>query len=135
MVMRGRVVSISNGVAKVCIIKERTVCGMCSACPKKTGTNESVDVEAIKGTRVGQEVVIRNNRNWLSRHKTMCALVAFISGVMITEALSVIVPFGAHRKEFDLFGGGVFTIIVAIVSWIFRPRYLLRIELIKGEKA
>lgn len=132
MQIRGKVVSISGDVAEVCIIRENTACGSCSACPKKMGVRDITKVAAIKGIQIGQEVVLRDNINWFFKNRIMLVLVAFVLGIIVTEALSAIVSFGTYRGGIDLLVGGILTLIVLVVSWVKKPRYLFRIEQIEG---
>ena len=124
--------SISGDVAEVCIIRENTACGSCSTCPKKMGVRDITRVAAIKGIQIGQEVVLRDNINWFFKNRIMLVLVAFVLGIILTEAASVIVSFGTYRGDMDLLAGGILTLIVLVVSWVKKPRYLLRIEQIEG---
>lgn len=134
MQIRGRVVSISGDVAEVCIIREDTACVSCSTCLKKMGIRDIVKVAAIEGIQVGQEVILRDNKNWFRKNKIVFTLIAFISGIIVTEAIAAVISFGAYRKEVDLLGGGILTIIMLMVLWAKRPQYLFRIELIEGGK-
>lgn len=134
MQLRGKIISISGNVAEVCVIRENTACGSCSTCPKKMGIRDIIKVAAVQGIQVGQEVVLHDTKNWLTKNKIALAVFAFVSGIIVTEAISAVVSFGTYRKEIDLLGGGLITIIMLIVLWIKRPRYLFRIELIEGGK-
>jgi hypothetical protein len=134
MEIRGRVISLSNGVAKVCIVKENTTCGECSACPAKMGIRDVVSAEAVKGVLVGDVVVLKDNRSWFVKNNIMLVIAAFVLGVMITEAISAAASFNAYRKEIDLLGGCIAAIIEAIIARFLKPKYYFRIELIKGEK-
>jgi len=127
MQIRGKVVSISGDVAEVCIIRENTACGNCSTCLKKMGVRDITKVAAIKGIQIGQEVVLRDNINWFFKNRIMLVLVAFVLGIIVTEASSVIVSFGTYRGGIDLLVGGIFTLIVLVVSLVKKPRYLFRI--------
>src|SRR3989304_3666709 len=127
MQIRGKVVSISGDFAEVCIIKENTACGSCSTCLKKMGVRDITKVAAIKGIQIGQEVVLRDNINWFFKNRIMLVLVAFVLGIIVTEASSVIVSFGTYRGGIDLLVGGIFTLIVLVVSLVKKPRYLFRI--------
>lgn len=134
MQIRGKILSISCNVAEVCIIRENTACESCSACPKKMGIRDIITVAAINGIRIGQEVVLRETRNWFIKNKIVVALLAFVLGIILTESISTIVSFGAYRTEFDLLGGGLITIIIMMVLRIKRPRYLFKIALAEGGK-
>ncbi|MBM4065821.1 MAG: hypothetical protein FJ266_09305 [Planctomycetes bacterium] len=127
MQVRGKVVSITGNVAEVCIIRENTVCGSCSTCLKKMGVRDITKVAAVKGIQTGQEVVLRDNINWLSKNRIMLVVAAFVSGIILTEAASTIISFGSYRGGMDLLVGGSLTLIVLIVSWLRKPRYLFRI--------
>ena len=132
MQIRGKVVSISGDVAEVCIIRENTACGSCSTCLKKMGVRDITKVSAIKGIQIGQEVVLRDNINWFSKNRIMLVVAAFVSGIILTEVASTIISFGSYRGGMDLLVGGILTLMVLIVSWIKKPRYLFRIEPIEG---
>ena len=132
MQIRGKVVSISGDVAEVCIIKENTACGSCSTCLKKIGVRDIAKVAATKGIQIGQEVVLRDNINWFSKNRIMLVVAAFVSGIILTEITSTIISFGSYRGGMDLLVGGILTLMVLIVSWIKKPRYLFRIEPIEG---
>ena len=132
MQIRGKVVSISGDVAEVCIIRENTVCGSCSTCLKKMGVRDITKVAAIKGIQMGQEVVLRDNITWFFKNRIMLVLVAFVLGIIVTEAAATIVSFGTYRGAIDLLVGGILTLIVLVVSWVKKPRYLFRIEQIEG---
>jgi len=132
MQIRGKIISISGDIAEVCIIKENTTCGSCSTCLKKMGIRDIVKVAAIKGIQVDQEVVLRRNLNWFVRNRSMFILIAFVFGIIITEAMSTAISFGAYRGGIDLLGGGVLTIILLVVLWIKRPRFPFRIERVEG---
>lgn len=134
MQIRGKILSISCNVAEVCIIRENTACESCSACPKKMGIRDIITVAAINGIRIGQEVVLRETRNWFIKNKIVVALLAFVLGIILTESISTIVSFGTYRTEFDLLGGGLITIIIMMVLRIKRPRYLFKIALAEGGK-
>ena len=134
MQIRGKVVSITGDVAEVCIIRENTACGSCSACPKKMGVSDITKVAAIKGIQIGQEVVLRDNISWFIKNRIMLVVVAFVLGIILTEVTSTIVSFGTYRAGMALLVGGILTLIVLIVSWIRKPRYLFRIEQIEGGK-
>ena len=77
--------SISGDVAEVCIIRENTACGSCSACPKKMGVRDITKVAAIKGIQNGQEVVLRDNINWFFKNRIMLVLVAFVLGIIVNS--------------------------------------------------
>ena len=134
MEIRGKVVSITGEVAEVCIIRENTACGTCSACPKKMGVRDITKVATVKGIQIGQEVVLRDNISWLIKNRIMLVVVAFVLGIILTEVTSTIVSFGTYRGGMALLVGGILTLIVLIVSWIRKPRYLFRIEQIEGGK-
>ena len=127
MQIRGKVVSISGDFAEVCIIRENTACGSCSTCPKKMGVRDITKVAAIKGIQIGQEVVLRDNITWFLKNRIMLVLVAFVLGIIVTEAAATIVSFGTYRGAIDLLVGGILTLIVLVVSWVKKPRYLFRI--------
>ena len=132
MQIRGKVVSISGDFAEVCIIKENTACGSCSTCLKKMGVRDITKVAAIKGIQIGQEVVLRDNITRFFKNRIMLVLVAFVLGIIVTEAAATIVSFGTYRGAIDLLVGGILTLIVLVVSWVKKPRYLFRIEQIEG---
>ncbi|HHT9116027.1 MAG TPA: SoxR reducing system RseC family protein [Candidatus Wunengus californicus] len=132
MQIRGKVVSISGDFAEVCIIRENTACGSCSTCLKKMGVRDITKVAAIKGIQIGQEVVLRDNITWFLKNRIMLVLVAFVSGIIVTEAAATIVSFGTYRGAIDLLVGGILTLIVLVVSWVKKPRYLFKIEQIEG---
>lgn len=134
MQIRGKVISISGSVAEVCIIKENTACESCATCPKKMGVRNIIKVAVIDGIQIGQEVVLRDTKNWLTKHKIVFSLLAFVSGIILTEFISKIISFGAYHKEIDLLGGGLAMTVMLIVLWVRRPRYLFRIELKEGGK-
>ena len=127
MQIRGKVVSITGDVAEVCIIRENTACGSCSVCPKKMGVKDITKVAAVKGIQIGQEVVLRDNISWFIKNRIMLVVAAFVSGIILTEATSTIVSFGTYNGGMALLVGGILTLIVLIVSWIRKPRYLFRI--------
>ncbi len=128
MQIRGKVVSITGDVAEVCIIRENTACGSCSTCLKKMGVKDITKVAAIKGIQIGQEVVLRDNISWFIKNRIMLVVAAFVFGIILIEATSTIVSFGRYRGEMALLAGGMLTLIVLIVSWVRKPRYLFRIE-------
>ena len=132
MQIRGKVVSISGDVAEVCIIRENTACGSCSTCPKKMGVRDITRVAAITGIQIGQAVGLRDNINWFFKNRIMLVLVAFVLGVILTEAASSIISFGTYSGGMDLLAGGILTLIVLVVSLVKKPRYLFRIEQIEG---
>jgi len=132
MQIRGKVVSISGDFAEVCIIRENTACGSCSTCLKKMGVRDITKVAAIKGIQIGQEVVLRDNITWFIKNRIMLVVVAFVLGIIVTEAMSFIISFGTYRGGIDLLVGGILTLIVLVVSWVKKPRYLFRIEQIEG---
>ena len=132
MQIRGKVVSISGDFAEVCIIRENTACGSCSTCLKKMGVRDITKVAAIKGIQMGQEVVLRDNITWFFKNRIMLVLVAFVLGIIVAEAAATIVSFGTYRGAIDLLVGGILTLIVLVVSWVKKPRYLFRIEQIEG---
>lgn len=134
MQIRGKVVSITGSVAEVCIIRENTACGSCSVCPKKMGVRDTTKVAAVKGIQIGQEVVLRDNISWFIKNKIMLVVAAFVLGNILTEVTSTIVSFGTYRGGMALLVGGILTLIMLIVSWIRKPRYLFRIEQIEGGK-
>ena len=127
MQIRGKVVSISGDFAEVCIIRENTACGSCSTCLKKMGVRDITKVAAIKGIQIGQEVVLRDNITWFIKNRIMLVLVAFVLGIIVTEAASAVVSFGTYRGGIDLLVGGMLSLIVLVVSWVKKPRYLFRI--------
>lgn len=128
MQIRGRVVSISENVAEVCILREHTTCGSCSACPKKMGVSDITRVAVIEGIQIGQAVILRDNIPWLSKHRALVILAAFILGIGATEAVSAVAPLGSFRGKLGLLAGGMLTLIALIISWVKKPRYLFRIE-------
>jgi len=132
MKIRGRIISISDNTAEVCIIRENTACGSCPTCPKKMGVRDVIKVAAVKDIQIGQEGVLSDTKTWFTRNKIIFGLIAFVVGIILTEAISTIIPLGAYRKEIDLLGGGLLTFIVLVILWTKRPRYLFRIDLMKG---
>ncbi|TLD43681.1 MAG: hypothetical protein JETT_0112 [Candidatus Jettenia ecosi] len=134
MEIRGKIVSIHGNSAEVCIILENKACGSCSACPKKMGVQDIVQVAVIEGVQVGQEVVLRSNKNWFTKNTWIIIVIAFVLGLIITEAISMAVSFGAYRKNIDILGASIVTVIVSIIVWLKRPQYLFRIELTKRGK-
>ena len=132
MKIRGRIIAISGNVVEVCIIRENTACGSCSTCPKKMGIRDVIKVAAVKGIQIGQEVVLSDNKTWLSKNKIAFGLIAFVVGIILTETISTIISLSAYRKEIDLLGGGLLTLMVLVILWTKRPRYLLRIDLMEG---
>lgn len=127
MEVRGRVVSVSEDIAEVCVLKENVSCGDCSACFKKMGDLESVIVAAIPGLQAGQEIVLSDNKSWFAKNRIVLAVFAFVLGVVAVEGLSVIVSFGGQRQGVDFLGGATATAIVFVVLWVKKPRYLLKI--------
>jgi len=127
MQIHGKVVSISGDFAEVCIIRENTACGSCSTCLKKIGVRDIAKVAATKGIQIGQEVVLRDNTTWFIKNRIMLVLVAFVLGIIVTEAASAVVSFGTYRGGIDLLVGGMLSLIVLVVSWVKKPRYLFRI--------
>ena len=119
--------SISGDFAEVCIIRENTACGSCSTCLKKIGVRDIAKVAATKGIQIGQEVVLRDNTTWFIKNRIMLVLVAFVLGIIVTEAASAVVSFGTYRGGIDLLVGGMLSLIVLVVSWVKKPRYLFRI--------
>lgn len=93
------------------------------------GIRDTIKVAAINGIQIGQEIVLRETRNWFTKNTMVSVLLAVVLGIILTDAVSTIVSFGTYRTEIDLLGGGLITIIVVVVLWIKRPRYLFRIEL------
>lgn len=134
MEIRGKIVSIHGNVAEVCIITENKACGSCSACPKKMGIQDIIRVAAIEGIQVGQEVVVHSNKNWFAKNRWLVIVIAFVLGLIITEAISMVVSFGVHHKNIDILGAGIVTVIVSIIVWMKRPHYLFRIELTRRGK-
>lgn len=132
MQIRGKVISISGKVAEVCIIKENTACGSCSACPKKMGMHDVIKVAATERVQVGQEVILCDTRNWLFRNKIVFSVLAFVSGIIVAEFMSMVISFGSRHKEIDVLAGGLAMIIMVIIVWLKRPRYLFRMELREG---
>src|SRR5574341_1417281 len=102
MKIRGRIIAISGTVAEVCIIRENTASGCCSTCPKKMGIRDVVKVATVNGIQVGQEVVLSNNKTWLSKNKIAFGLIAFVVGIILTESISTIISLSTYRKEIDL---------------------------------
>ena len=132
MIIKGKVLSISDNVALVCIIRENTACGSCSTCPKKMGVQDTVLVAAIKGIQIGEEVLLCENKNWFGKNKIIFAVIAFVLGIMLVEAISLVASLGNYHMKFDLLGGVILTILVFIISWVKRSQYLFRLESIKG---
>ncbi|OHB43407.1 MAG: hypothetical protein A2069_03360 [Planctomycetes bacterium GWB2_41_19] len=96
------------------------------------GVRDITKVAAIKGIQMGQEVVLRDNITWFLKNRIMLVLVAFVLGIIVTEAAATIISFGTYRGAIDLLVGGILTLIVLVVSWVKKPRYLFRIEQIEG---
>lgn len=134
MQIRGKIVSVSGDIAEVCVIKENTVCGSCSSCPKKIGVRDVVKVAATKGMLVDNEVVLCENTNWVIKNRIIFVLIAFVLGIIMMEAVSKIFSFGAYSGGVDLLGGGILTIIFLVVLWIKRPRFPFRIERVEGRR-
>lgn len=134
MEIRAKVMSISGKVAEVCIIKENTLCVSCAACPKKMGVHDIIKVAAINGIEIGQEVLLRDTKSWLTKNKILFSLLAFVSGIILAEFISKIISFGAYHKEIDLLGGGLVMIVMLLVLWVKRPQYFFRIDLMEGRK-
>ena len=132
MQIRGKIISISDDTAEVCIITENAACGSCPTCPKKMGVRDVIKVAAVKDIQVGQEVVLSDTKNWFTKNKIVFVVIAFVLGIILTETMSTIISLSTYRKEVDLLGGSILTIIALVVSWIKRPRYLFRIDLMKG---
>ena len=132
MEIRGTVVSIFHGTAEVCVIKEKAVCGDCTACPAKVGVRDVMQVAVTMGLQVGQKVVLHDTKNWFVRNKITFTLIAFVVGVIMSELMSLIIPFGVYRNDADVFGGCLLTTIVLTVLWMKRPRYPFRITRIEG---
>ncbi len=132
--LRGKIVSVSGDIAEVCIDKEDVKCEGCSACPKKMGVQNIVKVHTIKGIQIGQEVVLLDNKNLFMKNKIMFVVIAFISGIIVTEVITSTMAFNIYKKEVDILGGCISMFIMFLVLWIKRPKYLFRIKLIKGEK-
>src|SRR3990172_5479011 len=127
MQIRGKIVSISGSVAEICIMRENTACGSCSDCSKKMGGGDIMNVEAINGIQIGQEVVLLRNTSWFLKNRIMIALVAFVLGVIVTETASAIISFDTRSGGIDIIMGGICTLIVLVVSSVKKPKYLFRI--------
>lgn len=134
MELRGKIVSISRNTVDVGIIQESKTCENCSACPKKMGVQDIVRVAAIKGISVGQEVIVRGNKNWFIKNRIMLIVIAFVSGMIITETISRTTSIRIHSKNIHILVGSIFTLVVSFLLWIKKPRYLFKIDLVKGEK-
>ena len=132
MEIRGNVVSIFHGIADICVIKEKAVCGDCTACPAKAGVSDVMKVAVTEGLQVGQRVVLHDTKNWFVRNKITFTLIAFVVGVIMSELMSLIIPFGVYRNDADVFGGCLLTMIVLAVLWMKRSRYPFRIARIEG---
>src|SRR3989304_4400462 len=91
------------------------------------GVRDITKVDAIKGIQIGQEVVLRDNINWFIKNRIMLVVVAFVLGIILTEATSAIISFSSYRGGMDVLVGGILTLIVLIISWAKKPRYLFRI--------
>ncbi|MCF6158515.1 MAG: hypothetical protein E3K32_08055 [wastewater metagenome] len=135
MEIKGKVLSVSHGVADVCIIREGKACGNCSACPKKTGVQDTVQVVAGKGIRVGQEVILRSNKDWFAQNWIMSAVAAFVLGMIVTEAILKVISINIHHTNIDIVGGVILTGVFFCLLWLKKPRYLFRIETKEEEKA
>lgn len=131
--MIGKIVSLSRECAEVCIIDNEKLCGNCSACPRKKGTNDIVKVLPIKNVKIGQLVILRDNRNWINKNKILSLTGGFILGVIISEVLLKIISFGAYRSEYDFIGGGILVAVMLILIRTTKPNYFFRMELY-GEK-
>jgi hypothetical protein len=131
MEIRGNVLSVSGNVAEVCIInRERKACENCSACPQETGTQDSIRVAAVPGIRTGQEVILQSNKNWFIRNKILLIVIAFVLGMVITEAIGKLVSFGTYSRNITMAGGITASVIVSCIVWIKRPQYLFKIKLV-----
>jgi len=134
MNIRGKVVSISKSYAEVCILENDTTCGSCTACPKKQVLRETIKVAPIKGIHIGQEVVLQENKNWLNKNKIVTAVLGFIAGVIIAEAISLTISYGVYRTKIDMLAGCLMIIISLIVARFTRRNFRFRIKLIKRGK-
>ena len=86
-----------------------------------------MNVEAINGIQIGQEVVLLRNTSWFLKNRIMIALVAFVLGVIVTETASAIISFDTRSGGIDIIMGGICTLIVLVVSSVKKPKYLFRI--------
>ncbi|MDR4509253.1 MAG: SoxR reducing system RseC family protein [Candidatus Brocadiaceae bacterium] len=127
----GKIVSITGTVAEVCILKKHTSCGNCSTCIQKISPKDLITVASINGIHVGLEVMIRDNKNWFIRNKTLFSIVAFIFGIVFTEAILYTTNIAIHNPAVDLLIGGICSLIVFIVAWIKKPQYLYKIEFVR----
>lgn len=131
--MIGRIVSVSEECAEVCIVDTQGACSNCSSCPKKTGTKDIIKVAALNNVKVGQLVILRDNRNWINKNKIISSIGGFIFGVILSEVFSKITAFRTYRSEYDFIGGGIMVVIMIILIKITKPNYCLRMEMY-GEK-
>ncbi|GJQ48103.1 hypothetical protein KsCSTR_32240 [Candidatus Kuenenia stuttgartiensis] len=131
--MIGRIVSLSEECAEVCIVDTQSACSNCSSCPKKTGTKDIIKVAGLNKVKAGQLVILRDNRNWINKNKIISLIGGFIFGVILSEVFSKIIVFRTYRSEYDFIGGGIMVVIMIILIKITKPNYCLRMELY-GEK-
>ncbi|MCF6148806.1 MAG: hypothetical protein E3K37_09120 [Candidatus Kuenenia sp.] len=129
----GKIVSLSRECAEVCVIDAGKLCGNCSVCFGKNGTKNVVKVSPIKNAKIGQLVVLRDNRNWINKNKVFSLTGSFVFGVILTEVLFKIMPLEVHRSEYDFIGGGILIVIMMILIRITKPNYFFKMELY-GEK-
>ncbi len=134
MRLSGKIVAISGNEADVCLIEEKKICESCSTCPKKTGVHNVIKVASIKGILIGQEIVLCDTISWFAKNRILLAVVAFIFGIIIAEAIAAILPFGAYRKMIDFTIGGILAAGVFFISWLKKPKYLFKIEQISEKQ-
>lgn len=127
--MTGKIVSLSEECAEVCIVETEKSCGNCSACPVKNRPEDIIKVSPVKNAKIGQFVFLHDDRNWINKNKATALIGGFISGVIIAEALSKIVSFGAYRPEYDFIGGGIMVVIMMFLIKATKPNYFFRMEL------
>lgn len=128
MPIKGRVVSVHNGVAEVCIIREAGTCGTCATCPKKIVMQGVIKVASIKGVRPGKCVILSTNATWFRKHWIILTVTAFICGILIAEGISALMPLATFEERYVILGGIVFSMIVLFISLLKKPRYPLKIE-------
>ncbi len=131
--IRGKILSVSGGIAEVCIIKKHGTCESCSTCPKKTGIQDVVKVRTIQGIQVGQEVVLLSKRNLFTRNKIMLAVIAFVFGIIMTEIIASTAALTFYRTEVDILGGCISMFLLLLIVWMKSPKDLYTIQLIEGK--
>ncbi|MGQ3685887.1 MAG: hypothetical protein ACUBOA_12910 [Candidatus Loosdrechtia sp.] len=134
MKIRGKVTAVSGNVAGVCIIRETKGCESCSACPKKADTGDSILVASVPGIMIGQEVILKTNKNWFIRNKILFIVIAFVLGMILAEAIGKFLSSGVFSRNSTMAGGIIAVAIALCIIWMKRPQYLFTIESIeRGE--